>query len=291
MRYDKSKNRPKQGDVANDKLSKRKQGDGSPASLQRSRRTVPLLPDNEDIVIGINPVNEAIKSGRTINKIMVVSGEKRGHVQGIVSQARKDRIVVQEVKAQVLDKFAGGGVHQGIIAFTSPYDYVDIDAIFQRAAERNENPFVIVADGITDPHNLGALVRTGEALGAHGIIIPKRNSVAVNSTVAKASAGAVEHFLIARETNIQMCLEELKKKGLWIVGADASAKQKVSEVDLRGAIGLVIGGEDKGIGRVVAAACDFLVKIPMKGKISSLNASVAGAILMYEAVRQRNSPF
>lgn len=243
--------------------------------------------DNPDVVIGINPVSEALKSGRTINKIMVAAGEKRGHVQGIVSQARKNKIVVQEVGTQVLEKFAGGGVHQGIIAFTSPYDYVDVDAILQRAIERNEKPFVIVADGITDPHNLGALIRTGEALGAHGIIIPKRNSVAVNSTVAKASAGAVEHFLIARETNINMCLEDLKKKGLWIVGADASAKVVVSDVDLKGAIALVVGGEDKGIGRLIAEACDFLVKIPMKGKISSLNASVAGAILMYETTRQR----
>lgn len=244
--------------------------------------------ESSDIVIGINPVSEALKSGRTINKIMVAIGEKRGHVQGIISQARRDKIVVQEVGTQVLNKFAGGGAHQGIIAFTSPYDYVDVDTILQRAADKNEKPFVIIADGITDPHNLGALIRTGEALGAHGIIIPKRNSVAVNLTVAKASAGAVEHFLIARETNINMCLEDLKGKGLWIVGADANAKQKLSEADLKGAIGLVIGGEDKGIGRLTAKACDFLVKIPMKGKISSLNASVAGAILMYETARQRN---
>jgi len=243
--------------------------------------------NNEDIVIGINPVSEAVKSGRTINKIMVVIGEKRGHVQGIVSEARRNKIVVQEVNPQVLDKFAGGGVHQGIIAFTSPYDYVDVDAILQKAADNNEKPFVIIADGITDPHNLGALIRTAEALGAHGIVIPKRNSVAVNSTVAKASAGAVEHLMVARETNIQVCLENLKKKGLWIVGADASAKSNLSDVDLKGSIGLVIGGEDKGIGRLIAEECDFLVKIPMKGKVSSLNASVAGAILMYETVRQR----
>jgi len=244
--------------------------------------------NNEDIIIGINPVSEAVKSGRTINKIMVVAGEKRGHVQGIVTEARRNKVVVQEVKAQVLDKFAGGGVHQGIIAFTSPYDYVDVDAILQKAIDKDEKPFVIIADGITDPHNLGALIRTAEALGAHGIIIPKRNSVAVNSTVAKASAGAVEHLPVARETNIQVCLENLKKKGLWIVGADAGAKSKLADVDLKGSIGLVVGGEDKGIGRLIAEECDFLVKIPMKGKISSLNASVAGAILMYETVRQRS---
>jgi len=291
MNFDKNKRQKgeqeRHNNIKSEKWTQKKTWDGADSSFN-NERDIDSNRDNEDIVIGINPVSEAVKSGRTINKIMVASGEKRGHVQGIVSQARKDKIVVQEVNAQVLDKVAGGGVHQGIIAFTSPYDYVDIDTILQKAAEKNEKPFVIIADGITDSHNLGALIRTGEVLGAHGIIIPKRNAVAINSTVAKASAGAVEHFLVARETNIQMCLESLKKKGLWIIGADAGAKQNLSDVDLKGAIGLVVGGEDKGIGRLIAEKCDFLVKIPMKGKISSLNASVAGAILMYETVRQRS---
>ncbi|MGE5329627.1 MAG: 23S rRNA (guanosine(2251)-2'-O)-methyltransferase RlmB [Deltaproteobacteria bacterium] len=295
MNYDKNSNKNKRQDreqqknnkFKNEKWTQKKPKDDTDNSFN-NKKHVDLNKDNDDVIIGINPVNEALKSGRTINKIMVTSGEKRGHVQGIVSQARREKIVVQEVAVNVIEKFANGGVHQGIIAFTSPYDYVDIDTILQKAEEKNEKPFVIIADGITDPHNLGALIRTGEALGAHGIIIPKRNSVAVNSTVAKASAGAVEHFLVARETNIQMCLEELKKKGLWIIGADAGAKQNLSDVDLKGGIGLVVGGEDKGIGRLIAEKCDYLIKIPMKGKVSSLNASVAGAILMYEAVRQRS---
>ena len=195
--------------------------------------------------------------------------------------------MVQEVDRRRLDELSlTNGAHQGVIAFVTPYSYVEIEDILARASEKDEPPFVIVLDEITDPHNLGSIIRTAESCGAHGIIIPKRRAVGLTPTVIKASAGAVEFIPIAKVTNISSTLESLKKHGLWVVGADMDGELYTSK-DLTGPIALVIGSEGKGLGRLVKEKCDFLVRIPQKGKISSLNASVAAGVLMYEIVRQR----
>ena len=242
---------------------------------------------SEDIIMGRNPIMEVLKSERDINKILVASGEKKGSIIEILRIARDKKIVVQETEMSKLDFISNNGNHQGIIAYVAPFPYVEVEDILEKARSKNEKAFVIIADGITDPHNLGALVRTAEALGAHGIIIPKRNSVPVTSTVAKVSAGAIEYLSVARVTNIARCIEDLKKEGLWIIGADMDGKTELSKADLNSPVALVVGGEDTGIGKLVKEKCDIVVSIPMKGKISSLNASVAGAIMMYEVARQR----
>lgn len=240
-----------------------------------------------DILIGRNPVQEALKSGKTINKILVAAGDRKGSIKEIIALAKERRIVIQEVNSIRLDQISQNGNHQGIVAFVSPFSYVEVEDILAKAREKDQNALVIIADAISDPHNLGALIRTAEALGAHGLIIPKRNAVPVTSTVAKVSAGAVEYLPVARETNIVRCIELLKKQGLWIVGADMDGESMVYEADLKVPIALVIGGEDKGIGRLIKENCDIIVRIPMKGSMSSLNASVAGAVMIYEACRQR----
>lgn len=242
----------------------------------------------QDIILGRNPVIEALKAERPINKILIASDEKKGPIKQIINLAKEKRIVIKKVKINRLNQIAKGNNHQGVIAFTSPFDYVEVDDILAKAEEKNEKPFILIADGITDPHNLGALIRTAEAAGVHGLIIPKHHSASVNSTVTKASAGAVEYLFVARETNIVRCIENLKRTGVWVIGIDLEGETLFYDADLKQPIALVIGGEDRGIRKLVKEKCDFIVKIPMKGKISSLNASVAGAIVMYEVVRQRS---
>lgn len=242
---------------------------------------------SKDIIMGRNSVLEALKAERPINKILVAAGEKKGTIIEIIRLAREKRIVIQEVSNTQLDQVSDKGNHQGIVAFAAPFPYVEVEDILAKAKEKGEKAFIIIADGITDPHNLGALIRTAEAAGAHGIIIPRRNSTPVTSTVAKVSAGAVEYLPVARETNIVRCIEDLKKSGLWVIGADMDGKDLLFNTDLKSPVALVIGGEDKGLGRLVKEKCDIIVRIPMKGSMSSLNASVAGAVMMYEVVRQR----
>lgn len=242
----------------------------------------------EDKIIGRNPVMEAIRSGRSIDKILIKKGKYEGSVIPIIKKAKSAGIIIQEVDRSKLDMVAEGENHQGVIAYVSAYEYAAVSDILDRAAEKNEAPFVIICDRITDPHNLGAIIRTANCVGAHGVIIPKRNSAGLNSIVAKTSAGAVEYTPVAKVTNISKTIDDLKKKGLWIAGADMDGEE-MYKVDLKGALGLVIGSEGEGISRLVREKCDFIASIPMGGDINSLNASVAAGVLMYEALRQRKA--
>lgn len=240
----------------------------------------------EDKIIGRNPVLEAIRSGRSIDKILIKKGKYEGSIVPIIKKAKEAKILIQEVDKAKLDTISEGENHQGVIAYVSAYDYVTVKDILLKAEEKGEPPFVIICDKITDPHNLGAILRTANCVGAHGVIIPKRNSVGVNSIVAKTSAGAVEYTPVAKVTNIAGTIEDLKKEGMWIAGADMNGEE-MYKVDLKGSLGLVIGSEGEGISRLVREKCDFIASIPMNGQINSLNASVAAGVLMYEALRQR----
>lgn len=238
-----------------------------------------------EVIIGRNAVLEALKSDREIEKITVAKGAE-GSVKQIVAKAKDKKIPLYYSEKSRMDKAAAGGTHQGVIAIVSDYQYSTVDDILALAEKRGEKPFVIILDGLEDPHNLGAIMRTAECAGAHGIIIPKRRSVSVTETVAKTSAGAVEYMPCARVTNIGKVIDQLKDKGLWIGAVDMGDTYYYQQ-DLTGSIGLVIGGEGSGVSRLVKDKCDFVVSIPMKGRITSLNASNAASILMYEVVRQR----
>ncbi|NMB34108.1 MAG: 23S rRNA (guanosine(2251)-2'-O)-methyltransferase RlmB [Clostridium sp.] len=244
-------------------------------------------PDEGDKLEGRNSIAEAIKSGRTINKILIQKGEKEGSIRQIIAQARQRGIVIQEVDKVSMDRNSVTHAHQGIIAYVSPKDYVEVDDILENAKSKGENPFIIVLDGITDAYNLGSILRTSEAAGAHGIIIPKRRAIGLNAAVSKASAGAIEYVPVARVTNISQTIEYLKNKNIWVIGTGTSGGKPFYHSDLKGAVALVIGSEGRGMGRLVAQKCDYVVNIPMAGEITSLNAAVAGSIIMYEIVRQR----
>ena len=239
-----------------------------------------------DMITGRNAVMEALRSEREIEKLMVGKGTE-GSIRKIIGMAKEKNIPNQYREKQALDRIAKTGNHQGVIAQVSEYLYCGLEDILARAAERGEDPFLIVLDGLEDPHNLGAIMRTAECCGAHGIVIPKRRSAAVTGTVAKASAGAIEYMLCARVSNIGQAVDQLKERGVWIAACDMDG-QNYTRQDLTGSLALVIGSEGAGISRLVREKCDFTVSIPMKGKITSLNASNAAAILMYEVVRQRD---
>lgn len=241
----------------------------------------------DDQIEGRNSVLELLESGKDVNKIFVARGEKHGSINKILGIAKERKIIVVEKDKKQMDEMAQEENYQGVIAIVPPFEYVEISDILEVAKERNEDPFVIVLDGIEDPHNLGSIIRTAETAGVHGVIIPKRRAVSVNSTVNKASAGAVEHMKIARVTNISDAIEELKQAGLWVCGTAVDTNKYYYNQDLTGPLAIVIGNEGKGIGEKVKKNCDFLVKIPMKGKIQSLNASVSTGIVVYEAVKQR----
>lgn len=243
---------------------------------------------NEQYIVGRNPVLEILKSEKEIEKIFVLRGELKGSINKIIGIAKDRNIIIQQVDRNKLDQISEGNAHQGVAALVTPYEYSTIDAILDRGEELNKPPFLLVLDGIEDPHNLGAIIRTAECGGVQGIIIPKRRSAGVTQTVYKSSAGAVEHMLIAKVNNISDAIEELKKKGLWIYGADVAGEEYYFNTDLKGPVALVIGSEGKGISRLVKEKCDFLLKIPMFGEISSLNASNAASILIYEVVRQNH---
>lgn len=238
-------------------------------------------------VVGRNPVLEILKTDKEIEKLYILKGELQGSINKIIGIAKDRNIVIQQVDKNKLDSLSEGNAHQGVVALVTSYTYVDIDDILNKAKEKEEPPFVVILDGLEDPHNLGSIIRTAECAGVHGIIIPKRRSAAVNQTVYKSSAGAVEHMLVAKVNNIVNAIEELKEKGLWIYGADMTGADYY-KTSLNGGVALVIGNEGKGISRLVKEKCDVLVKIPMLGKVSSLNASNAASILMYEVVRQSN---
>lgn len=242
----------------------------------------------EDQVEGRNSVLELLESGRDVNKIFIQTGEKHGSINKIIAMAKERKILITEIDKNKINQMATYENHQGVIAIVPPFDYSEVEDILDLAKQKNEDPFVIILDGIEDPHNLGSIIRTAETAGVHGIVIPKRRTVTVNSTVSKVSAGAVEHMKIARVNNITDTIKKLKEKGLWIIGTDGSATTLYYNQDLKGDIAIVIGSEGFGMSRLVKENTDMLVKIPMKGKVTSLNASVSAGIIIYEAVKQRN---
>lgn len=240
-----------------------------------------------DQVEGRNAVLELIESGKDINKIYIEKGEKQGSINKILQKANERKILVTEIDKQKFRQMAETPNAQGIIAIVPPFDYCDVYDIIDLAKGKNEEPFILILDGIEDPHNLGSIIRTAETAGVHGIIIPKRRAASVNSTVNKVSAGAVEHMKIARVNNINETINTLKKEGIWICGTDMDTNKYYYNQDLTGSLAIVIGSEGFGMSRLVKENCDFLIKIPMKGKITSLNASVSAGIVVYEAVKQR----
>lgn len=241
--------------------------------------------ENPNLIIGRNPVMEAVKSGRTIEKILMQK-DGEGSIKKIASLARERGLQIQYVDRTALDRLTQSHAHQGIAAFVSAYSYCEISDILRSAEERGEDPFVILLDGLEDPHNLGAIMRTADAVGAHGIVIPSRRAVGLTETVAKASAGAIEYVPVAKVVNMTAAIDELKAAGLWIGACDMDG-EAYDKARLSGPIGLVVGGEGQGVSRLVREHCDFVLSIPMMGKISSLNASNAAAVLMYEVFRQR----
>ena len=241
----------------------------------------------DDQVEGRNSVLELLESGKNINKIFVTKGERHGSINKILAIAKEKRVIVVEKDKRQMEEMAQTQNYQGVIAIVPPFEYCEVEDILQEAKNRKEDPFVLILDGIEDPHNLGSIIRTAETAGVHGIIIPKRRAASVNSTVNKVSAGAVEHMKIARVTNITETIEKLKKEGLWICGTDINTNKYYYNQDLTGPLGIVIGNEGNGIGDKVRKSCDLLVKIPMKGKVTSLNASVSTGIIVYESVKQR----
>lgn len=241
----------------------------------------------EEYIAGRNSTMEALRSGRSINRILVLKGERQGSITQILALAREKGLVVQEVDKAKLDAIAGDTRHQGIVASVAPVEYKELEDILANAAERGEAPFVVLLDELEDPHNVGAILRTADAAGVHGVLLPKRRSCPLSGTVAKTSAGAVEYVPVARIGNVVQTIEQLKKQGFWIVGADMSGEQDYFDADLKGPIVVVVGSEGRGLGRLVRESCDIIVRIPMQGKISSLNASVACSLLLYEVLRQR----
>ena len=251
---------------------------------------------DSDIIVGRNAVIEALRAGVKIEKLFIAKGETDATLGHIASTARAAGVVVSDADKRKLDSLCAnaeqaGQVHQGVVAIAAYAEYVSIDDILSTAKERNEKPLIVICDEISDPHNLGAIIRTAHAAGAHGVIIPKRRSAGLTATVVKASSGAVFHMPVAKVPNITAAIKELKDAGVWIYGAMPDGENDLWETDLTDAAALVIGSEDSGIGRLVAENCDFKVKIQMSGKLSSLNASVSAALLLYEAVRQRKNGY
>ncbi len=241
---------------------------------------------NENIIEGRNAVLEAFRSGKPVDKLYVLDGCQDGPVRTIVREARKHDTIIQFVEKERLAQLSETGRHQGVIAYAAAYEYSEVSDMLELARERGKDPFIILLDNIEDPHNLGAIIRTANLAGAHGVIIPKRRAVGLTATVAKTSAGALNYTPVAKVTNLKKTMEELKKEGLWFVCADMGG-EAMYDLNLTGPIGLVIGNEGEGVSRLVKETCDFVASIPMKGDIDSLNASVATGVLAYEIVRQR----
>lgn len=241
---------------------------------------------NENLTEGRNAVLETFRSGKTVDKLLVLDGCQDGPVKTILREAKKQDTLIRFVSKERLNQISETGKHQGVIAYTAAYAYAEVEDMLALAREKGEDPFLILLDNIEDPHNLGAIIRTANLAGAHGVIIPKRRAVGLTATVAKTSAGALNYTPVAKVTNLTKTMEELKKQGLWFVCADMGGEQ-MYRLNLKGPIGLVIGSEGEGVGRLVKESCDLIAGIPMKGDIDSLNASVAAGVLAYEVVRQR----
>ncbi|GKU84927.1 23S rRNA (guanosine(2251)-2'-O)-methyltransferase RlmB [Niallia sp. NCCP-28] len=241
---------------------------------------------SSDYIVGKNAVIEALKSERDVNKILIAEGSQKGQMQTVIALAKNANVLVQFVPKKKLESLVDAN-HQGVVAQVAAYQYSEIDDLFKSAERKNEAPFFLLLDEIEDPHNLGSIMRTADAVGAHGIIIPRRRAVGLTATVAKASTGAIEHIPVVRVTNMARTIEELKERGIWIAGTDASGSEDYRKFDGTMPLGLVIGSEGKGMGRLIREKCDFLINLPMVGSVTSLNASVAAAILMYEVYRKR----
>ena len=259
--------------------------------MQNKKRTQkPFLKEesqpSENLISGRNAVRELLASGRDIDKIFIAEGNRDGSIHVLIAKARERKIPLIEVERRRLDTMCGQTVHQGIAAVAAERDYSTVEEILEYAASRGEKPFVVIADGVEDPHNLGAIIRSAECAGVHGIIIPKRRAVGLTGVVAKSSAGAIEHMRVARVTNLSATIDELKKAGLWIYAADMGGSAYY-DTDLCGAIALVLGSEGFGISRLVLEKCDFVVSIPMYGQVNSMNVSAAAAVLFCEAAKQR----
>lgn len=240
-----------------------------------------------EFIVGRNPVLEALRSEHAINKIWINEGARGGQISDIINLAKSNQVVVQKVPKKKLEHLAKTSNHQGVVASIAAYDYADLETILEQADKKGDMPFVLLLDELADPHNLGSILRTADAVGAHGVIIPKHRSSGLTATVAKASTGAIEHVPVARVTNLARTIDELKERGLWFIGTDASGKEDYRETSYDMPLGLVIGSEGKGISRLVKKKCDFLIKLPMVGHVTSLNASVAASLLMYEVFRKR----
>ena len=269
-------------------LDRRKLDRRGPERRKENRRI-----DDEDVVAfsdqveGRNAVIELLESGKDINKLYITKGEKNGSINKIIALAKENKVVIVEKEKKQMEEMAQTDNFQGVIAIVPPFEYCEIDDILNYAKEKEENPFVLILDGIEDTHNLGAIIRTAETAGVHGIIIPKRRAASVNSTVSKVSCGAIEYMRVARVSNITDSINKLKEEGLWICGTSISAEKYYFNQDLTGPLGIVIGNEGKGMSDLVEKNCDFLVKIPMMGNVESLNASVSTGIIVYEALKQR----
>ncbi|KZR60533.1 23S rRNA (guanosine(2251)-2'-O)-methyltransferase RlmB [Pseudobacillus badius] len=242
---------------------------------------------SKEFIAGRNPVLEALRSDREINKIWIAEGAQKGPVQQIIKKAKEKNVLVQFVPKQKIDQMSEEN-HQGIVASVAAYDYAELDDLFAKAEKSGEEPFFLLLDEIEDPHNLGSIMRTADAVGVHGIIIPKRRAVGLTAAVAKASTGAIEYIPVVRVTNLARTIDELKERGVWIAGTDAKGAEDYRRFDGKMPLGLVIGSEGKGMGRLIRDKCDFLIQLPMAGRVTSLNASVAAGILMYEVYRRRH---
>ncbi len=242
--------------------------------------------ENTDLIIGRNAVSEALRSERAIDTLLVVRGERNGSIGRIIAECKDKGIVVKEVDKKKLDFMCGQGNHQGVAAYAAAHEYAEVEDIFALAEERGEDPFIIICDELEDPHNLGAIIRTAECAGAHGVIIPKRRNASLTWAVGKASAGAVEYVPVARVGNLASTIEDLKKRGLWVYCADMDG-ENWCQTDFSGGVALIVGSEGAGVSRLIKEKSDFVLSLPMRGNITSLNASVAASILMYEVARQR----
>ncbi|GKU27767.1 23S rRNA (guanosine(2251)-2'-O)-methyltransferase RlmB [Clostridium folliculivorans] len=255
-------------------------------NTREDRREVDAL-IREDVVVGRNAVIEALKSDTTIEQILIANGNMEGSINKVIAMAKDKKVVIKEVDRKKLDSISETGAHQGVIAIVTPFKYSEVEDILKYAEEKGEKPFIVILDELEDPHNLGSIVRTAELSGVHGIIIPKRRNVGITPTVYKSAAGAIEHMKIAKVTNINAVIDELKEAGVWVYGAEIDGDSYSYETDFSGACALIIGSEGRGMSKLTKDKCDKLVKIPMVGKINSLNASVAGGIMMYEILKSR----
>jgi 23S rRNA (guanosine2251-2'-O)-methyltransferase len=254
---------------------------------QREQAVQEIIPIDENILYGRNAIMEALKAGRDIDKLLIQKGEKEGSILKILGEAKDKGIVIIEAEKSKLDEITGREKHQGVVAYAAVQSYVEIDAILEEAKNKGEEPFILILENIQDPHNLGAIIRSAHNAGVHGIIIPKRRAVGLSGTVAKSSAGAIEYMKVAKVTNISQTIKELKEKGIWIACADMDGKVMYQE-NLSGPIAIVVGNEGEGVSKLARESCDYVITIPMYGKVNSLNASSAASVLVYEVVRQRH---